>query len=932
MTPTRWQEIERIYKAALERSPGERAAFLAEACGGDAELRREVEALLAQESGGGSTKSMVAPFAVSVGMEIRHYRIEAKLGEGGMGAVYRALDTKLNRPVAIKFLSDELADAEARRRFQREAQLASSLNHPHLLTVYDAGEIDGRQYLVTEYIDGGTLGDWAKEQKRTWKQMVELLTGIADGLAAAHEAKIVHRDIKPGNILVAKNGYAKLVDFGLARLYEGSNADLTSTLAEGQTRPGVILGTIAYMSPEQASGQPLDARSDIFSFGVVLHELLASRRPFTGKTDLEVLKTIIHAEAPPLGDDIPIALRSIVEKALEKEPAVRYQTVRDLVVDFRRLARQKPGEAYSVAAPKPEPRRAWTMWATLAALAAMVVALSLWVALRSPAEFDNPLTNAQFTRITDFGGAVTDVAISRDGRFAAFRSDRDGPVDTWVTQIGSGHFVNLTHGTQAVVLVGNEGFSPDGSEIWLSSIPGGARLRLAPSMGGNPRAFLTEHAMEPAWSPDGSRVVFQTSDSRDPVFVADSTGGNQKQIYIGADAGMHNHFPTWSRDGKWIYFISGAWNAREMDIWRIQPSGGTPERLTRLGRDIRYLKPLDNRTMLYVSPDQNGAGPWLWALDTERRVSRRISSGLEVYSSVDADAAGRRLVAAVSHPTASLSSFPILDRPVEETDVKPFNLPAVRAFAPRYGGTSLFYLSSSGGGDGLWRYDNGQTVEIWKGSDGALLEPAAVTFDGRRAAVILRKQGKRTLYLLSADGGDVRPVGETIDVTSAAAWSPDGRWIAAGGDDGTGPGLFKIPVEGGAPIRLTKGAASNPAWSPDGSLIVYTGPIVSSLGPLQIVRPDGNPVEAPPIQVRTGGERYRFVPGRQQLVYILGSVVSKASFWLFDLTTRKTRQLSNFDSFGTRTFDITPDGKQIVFDRLRENSDLVLIDLPGKAR
>ena len=408
-------------------------------------------------------------------------------------------------------------------------------------------------------------------------------------------------------------------------------------------------------------------------------------------------------------------------------------------------------------------------------------------------------------------------------------------------------------------------------------------------MGGTPRAFLMEHAMEPAWSPDGSHVVFQTSDPGDPVVVAESTGGNPKQIYIGAEAGIHNHFPTWSQDGQWIYFISGVWDSREMDIWRIQFPGGTPERLTHLGRDIRYLRPLDNRTMLYVSPDQNGSGPWLWAFDTERRESRRISSGLEVYSSVDVAANGRRLVATVSNPTANLSSFPILDRPAEESDVKPFNVPTVRAFGPRYGGKSLFYLSSAGGGDGLWRYDDGQVFEIWRGADGALFEPPAVSFDGSRVAVILRKQGKRSLYTLSADGGDVRPVGETINVASAAAWSPDGRWIAAGGDDGTGPGLFKIPVVGGKPIRLTKGAASNPVWSPDGSLIVYTGAIVSSLGPLQIVQPDGNPVEAPPIQVRVGGERYRFLPRSQQLVYIVGSVAFKATFHLIDLTTKKTR-------------------------------------------
>jgi len=271
------------------------------------------------------------------------YLLHERVGEGGMGIVYRALDTKLNRPVAIKLLSDDLADAAARRRFQREAQTASSLNHPHIVTVYDVGEVDGRQYLVTEFVDGGTLRDWALATKRTWREIVELLTGVADGLAAAHDAGIVHRDIKPENILVAKNGYAKLADFGLAKLSEAPDSlAVTRTLSAGHTRPGTIVGTIAYMSPEQTAGQPVDARSDIFSFGIVLYELLAGRRPFEGATDLERLQALVSRPAPPLAEsslDLPAGLRSLVEKALEKDPAHRYQTARELVIDLRRLTR-----------------------------------------------------------------------------------------------------------------------------------------------------------------------------------------------------------------------------------------------------------------------------------------------------------------------------------------------------------------------------------------------------------------------------------------------------------------------------------------------------------------------------------------------------------------------------------------------------------------
>src|SRR5688572_8015145 len=197
--------------------------------------------------------------AVPVGSMIGHYRIDGQIGQGGMGVVYRALDTKLNRPVAVKFLSDVVGDPGARRRFQREAQMASSLNHPHIVTVYDVGEWQEQQYVVTEYVDGGTLIDWAAEQPRSWRQCVELLTGVAEGLAAAHDAHILHRDIKPANILVSKSGYAKLADFGIAKLEEHAADDVT------RTRSGVVLGTTAYMSPEQARGEPCDVRSDIFS-------------------------------------------------------------------------------------------------------------------------------------------------------------------------------------------------------------------------------------------------------------------------------------------------------------------------------------------------------------------------------------------------------------------------------------------------------------------------------------------------------------------------------------------------------------------------------------------------------------------------------------------------------------------------------------------
>ena len=399
MNPERWRQIERLYHSALERPSREREAFLESECRGDEDLRLEVQALLSRAASAenfpdrpaaADAAQMVSQPAAPILTDLRLgvYVVQAPLGAGGMGVVYRALDTNLNRPVAIKFLSDELANPAARRRFQREAQTASSLNHPHILTVHDAGEFEGRQYLVTELVDGGTLRDWTQGARRGWRQTIELLTGVADGLAAAHQAGILHRDIKPENILITKSGYAKLADFGLAKLHEGATSDdATRTVTETRTRPGIIVGTVAYMSPEQALGQPLDARSDIFSFGVVLYEVLAGQRPFIGASDPDVLHAIIHRPAGPLPEAVPLPVRMVVEKALEKDPADRFQSMRDMVVDLRRVVRQS-AEAPPGLAATPRSKRARHWLATVAALVVVLATVgALFVSrFRQPAE------------------------------------------------------------------------------------------------------------------------------------------------------------------------------------------------------------------------------------------------------------------------------------------------------------------------------------------------------------------------------------------------------------------------------------------------------------------------------------------------------------------------------------------------------------------
>jgi Tol biopolymer transport system component len=382
-------------------------------------------------------------------------------------------------------------------------------------------------------------------------------------------------------------------------------------------------------------------------------------------------------------------------------------------------------------------------------------------------------------------------------------------------------------------------------------------------------------------------------------------------------------------NGHWIYFVRGRPSTREMDLWRISSNGGEPEQLTHLNTDIAYPAPIDERTVLFVSHSESGAGPWLWAFDVETRTLQRVSLGLEQYTALAATADGRRLAASVVNAQVNLWSVPITEHIIEEKDVEAFSLPTVRAQAPRFGGGSLFYLSSRDGADGLWSYRDKQAFEIWKGSEGALLSPPAVSADGTSIAFALRRGGKRQMHVIAADGTRLHPLSSDVDVRGSASWSPDGKWIIAAGSDRDGAGLFKLPADGGPPVRIATGPFLDPVWSPRGDLIVYGGTQVFTVMPLLAVHPDGTPAKLPEISLQREGERARFLPDGTGLVYMLGDTTQ--DFWLLDLSTMRSRRLTRLSNpAAMRTFDITSDGRRIVFDRLRENSDILLIDLPTK--
>jgi Tol biopolymer transport system component len=466
----------------------------------------------------------------------------------------------------------------------------------------------------------------------------------------------------------------------------------------------------------------------------------------------------------------------------------------------------------------------------------------------------------------------------------------------------------------------------------VAAIASPASVSLVPTMGGPPRPFLGTAVMA-VWSPDGSRVAYHETTPGDPIYLADSDGGNPRRLFIAAP-GVHSHHLSWSPDGRFLYFSHG-WPPDDMDVWRMPSSGGQPERITSLNSRVAYPVALDDRTLLFTATADDGTGPWLYSVDLEARIANRLSSGVEHYLSIAASSETpgqpRRLVVTVSNPSVQLWTVPISNGVADEPASSPVALPTARSAAPRFGpDSSLFYLASRGGADGVWRLSGAGADEIWKPGQGAVVGAPAVSSDGRRVCVPVRREGRSTLHCTTAEGTGVQTLAESLDVRGAASWSPDGKWIAVGAMDGSAVRVFKVPADGGTPVRLVDSASSNPVWSPDGRFILYSGTSRARSVPLKAVTPDGRPFPIPSLQVDRVGDSYRFLPDGKRLVVKLGGF-RRQDFWLFDVTTGERRQLTRLrPGESLHRFDVSEDGERVLFERVRENSDVVLIELPRR--
>ncbi len=563
----------------------------------------------------------------------------------------------------------------------------------------------------------------------------------------------------------------------------------------------------------------------------------------------------------------------------------------------------------------------------------LAVGASLWLT-RTEYFWQDPMAAARFQTVTEFEGVEQAAAVSRDGQFVAFLSDRDGQMDVWVTQVGSGQFHNLTHGSQTELVnpsIRTLGFSPDGSLVtfWVrrknAASEGDISVWAVPTLGGQPRTYL-EGAAEFDWSHDGSRLAYHTPGPGDPLFVLDGGQQAKARLIFTAPAGIHAHFQLWSPDDAFIYFVQGALPDK-LDIWRIPPSGGAPERITSHVGRVSYPVFLDRHTLMYLLSDSDGKGPWLYSMDVERRIPHRVSSGLDQYTSLATDATSRRLVATLATPMKTLWRLWTADSTAQALAPARIPLTTDTAFSPRLGPNFFLYVSATSTSESIWKLAGGVATELWSGQGAQVVGGPAIAPDGNHIAFSARQHGQTFLYVMQVDGANARIVTDALDLQGAPAWAPDGQSVTSAANDQGIAHLFRVPIDGRPPTVFVQEYSVDPAWAPDGRFVVYSGADIGTTYPVKAVTADAAVHPFPALTLTRGARHLAFLHKGRELVFLRGDMRHK-NLWSMDMETGAERQLTYLPpDFDIRDFDISADGPEIVLERVQEHSEVVLVDL-----
>jgi len=879
-----------------------------------------------------------------IGNTLSHYRILEKLGEGGMGVVYKARDTQLNRLVAIKVLpADKVANPERKLRFAQEAKAASALNHPNIVTIYDIGSEAGADFIVMEFVAGQTLDHVVPRGGLRLAELLKYAIPVADALARAHAAGIVHRDLKPGNIMITEDGQVKLLDFGLAKLsdlHDASDAELTRPVRP-ETEEGSIIGTVSYMSPEQAEARRVDARSDIFSFGAVLYEMATGQRAFLGRSKISTLAAILQSDPKPAGQlhsGLPRELQSIIRRCLRKDPAWRYQSAADLKIilhDLQRETESGEPEAAPAIAPRLGPSRRWQLWIAALSLGLVLGASGTWW-FASRADRRTSIYGP-VKPLTTYSGLEYEPALSPDGNQVAF---------SW------------------------NGENKDNFDIYVRLVEGGAALRLTT----DPAA---DHA--PSWSPDGGRLAFFRGSA---IYIIPALGGVERKL-MQFPRGILSVSPlSWSPDGKFLAF-SGSEDSSAASIWTVSTESGEPRRASTPpkgylydispafspdGRTLAFVRARDTYSRAVVLQDMNRDG--------STQGSPREATGYNrTLQDLAWQADGRSLILTVQQSLEHYGLWRLTlagalqPLGVESDDVR---WPTVSragnrlAYEKRRTDYNIYRMDGPGPDGGPRPYDQCHAAVVADSS--AIDREPMLSPDGRRFVFNSNRSGSDEIHIAGAGGASqvaLTAMGPTA--MGSPRWSPDGQTVVFDRYENGHSMIYAVSAEGGKPRRMTDDPASDirPSFSRDGKWIYFSSnrtgrheiwKIPSSGGPAQQVTHNSGdePFESPDgkllyyttspgpglwsLPVAGGDPKLVLAEASFPLYAVAGRSIyygmcNPPGIWVLRIDTgrkfeyvRFPKDAVEFEGGGT-AFTVSADERTILFSQTdRQESDLMLVE------
>ncbi len=935
-------------------------------------------------------QGVLLEMTIDAGIQLGRYEIRSHLGAGGMGEVYLAQDTQLERTVALKILPTDVAsDQQRMQRFVQEARSASALNHQNIITIYEIGQTDAVHFIATEFIDGVTLRQRMTGARLRLGDALDVGVQVAAALSAAHAAGIAHRDIKPENIMLRHDGYVKVLDFGLAKPTE-RQASLVDTEAQTKmlvnTSPGMVMGTVSYMSPEQTRGFALDARTDIWSLGVVLYEMVAGRVPFAGETTSDVIVAVLDRDPLPLSEylpDAPAELQRIIRKALRKDREERYQSVKDMLVDLRTLKQElefedkldrslppdgRSGTIYKTSSGQTlrvgfetnrelaaETRGAPVARSTssaefiiqeikrhkggaiLAASAVGLVVLGIisfmvYRLAHTPAEKKavTPFQSTRISRLTASGNSV-DVAISPDGKYIAHVVNDGAQRSLWVRQVATATNKELVapHASEYHGLT----FSPDGNYIYY--VRGGQNKPLnelfqVSVLGGDSRKLLSDIDTPATFAPDGKLLAFlrnRPTEKETDLIIAGADGTGERVLMTSKNTHLL-WAPSWSPDGQLIACVSGDKSNAQASVVGISVRDGAERPLT--AQSWRFIERLawlpDGGGLVLLAPaDETSETSQVWFLSYPGGESRRITNDLNIYTALSLNGDSTALATVQANMLSNIWIAP--------------NADANRARQITNGASRYYSLSWTPEGRLLYASTNGGNLDVYTseadGSNqkqltlnaGSNYNPVASP-DGRHIVFLSnRAGGGYNIWRMEADGSNLKQLTRGGHDGNPQV-TPDGKWIVYASWLGGKPNIWKISIDGGEPIQLTDKYSKSPVVSPDGKMFAcsYWDEQYDSKFVIAVFPLEGGaPVKAFDLPTAT----VRWAADNRALTYI-DTQNSASNIWSQPLAGGAPRQLTNWKSDRIFNFAWSRDGKQLALSRGVVTNDVVLISDAGR--